>query len=479
MRFIPRISVVVLVMASALMLASTASATITHTHITTPAKSPAYFAYNYNHPNTFTVAGKTDSTSPTTDTVDILCFYGDDGRFYRVATDVPLRSDGSFSTAAPLNTVYASECHLAALPSGEITLESAFTGPRIEVNERRVYPIGTTSKPYDYYVWAQQTPLADDYDSVGSCGLCDSYLFDEAGGNTAIVFYANAWLNYENENGSGDTRSEIKVDGRNAYTSGAAEPAFSGSDTNSGFPALTWKYSQDPVSGDVTITETDVIARCRGSHNYPPSSTNCPSFKPTGVEVRRKLVQSASGHVVSITDNYESTDGHTHKLDLLYENNQCLAPSNQCTPSRTGYRFPGHPAYAAHAPGDVVHVPNGVASVYVKVLGAPDGDPYTGQGAITYGTAPTQILFNPPPTFGSSSFTMHYAGKVPAKGALTYRFVYSTAYTYAQVHSEALAAQRALKAGKPVVQKAGPWPEHFPASGLAEGQRPPSKHGGF
>ncbi len=313
-----------------------------------------------------------------------------------------------------------------------------------------------------------------------------TYLQDVAGGITSTVFFANSFLWYGNEEEMGDTRSEIQVDRRNAYVPAAAQALFSGSQDNPGFPALTWNFSQNTRTGDVTITETDEIARCTGSSSsstYPPTATTCPKFKSTAVEVSRKIIQSASGHVVSITDTYRSTDGHSHRLDLLYENAQCLS-NNGCLAGSVGYRFPGKHAYLSHAPGNVVNVPAGIGSIYVKSRGAPDGDPYTGQGAITYGQAPNEILFIH--GFGTSfdpvsEFTAHYTGKVPAKGTLTYRFVYSTAYTYSQVHSEALAAQQALKKGGPVVAPAGARAEQFP--GLTPAEVPTRgtalKHGRF
>lgn len=453
-----KLSIAGLAIVASLAFAAPAGATITKTHITTPAKSPTYFTYNENSPNTFKVSGTTNSTSPSTDTVDILCFYGDSGQYDTVASGVTLGSHGSFSVpAAPLNTVYDGECQLAAVPSGLTKIGSGFTGPRIEVGERQVYPISggpNNGKLYDYYVWGQQTAVADDYDSISSCGFCDSYLLDNTGGLTSIVFYGNAWFNYGNENGTGNTRSDIQVDGRDAYMGYSANQVFAGSNQEHGFPTVTYHVSQNSSTGDVTITETDQIARCKGSPPYPPTSTTCPSFKPTGVEVKRKMVQNASGQMVWITDSFKSTDGHAHTLDLLYDNAQCLQASS-CTASNVGYRFPGQHAYRSHAPGDVLHVRKGIASAYVDVLGAPDGDPYTGQAAITWGQAPTKVLFVNPAFSVDSNFTMHYAGKVPAKGSLTYRFVYSTAYTYAAVHRDALAAQHALNAGKMADVQAG------------------------
>ncbi len=113
--------------------------------------------------------------------------------------------------------------------------------------------------------------------------------------------------------------------------------------------------------------------------------------------------------------------------------------TTRCTAPNVGYRFPGQHAYRSHARGNVLHVPKGIASAYVDVLGAPDGDPYTGQAAITWGQAPTKVLFVNPAFERRQQLHDALRGKVPAKGSLTYRFVYSTAYTYAAVHRDALA----------------------------------------
>ncbi len=490
MRFIRGTFVAALAIAGALAVAAPAGATITTTRITTPAKSPSYLTYNYNSDNTFKVAGTTNSTSPGTDQVDILCFYGDNGRYLTVESNVSLNSDRSFSVPkALLNTVADHRCRLAAVPSGTTTLGPGYRGPWIDVSQRKTYLVSggpNDGMPYELYAYGQQTAAADDYDSIGTCGLCDSYLQDVAGGVTSIVFYANSFLWYGNEEQNGNTRSEIQVDRRNAYVPAAAQALFTNSDDNSGFPAFTWHFSQKSHTGNVTITETDAVARCTGSSSsstYPPTPTSCPKFKSTGVEVDRKIVQSASGDVVSITDTYKSTDGHSHRLDLLYENAQCLS-NNGCLAGSVGYRFPGKHAYNSHAPGNVVNVPAGIGSIYVKQRGAPDGDPYTGQGAITYGQAPNEVLFihGFGTSFGPvSEFTAHYAGKVPAKGTLTYRFVYSIAYTYAQVHSEALAAERALKNGGPVLAPAGARADQLPGLTPAEvlTRRTALKHGRF
>ncbi len=430
---------------ASLAFAPAATGTISKTHVTTPSKSPTYLMDSHGSKSTFAVKGTTNSTSPSTDQVDILCFYG--STYITVRSGVALHSDKSFSVrSASLSALKDHECHLTAVPHGATVKSSNYAGPWVDVGQQE--PTVVSSGPnagttLDYYAWVQQTALANDYDSLGYCGLCDSYLFDRAGKLTATVFYANSYLWWEN--GTPSTRSELQVDSRNAYAPGSMQDAFIGSEITPGLPKVTYKVALNHKNGDVTITETDPLLRCNGTDSYPPTTTTCTRYVKTGVEALRTMVQSASGHVVSITDRYRSTDGHAHKLDLLYENDECLGPNegSPCSGPNIGYRFPGHHSYAAHTLGDVVHVPKGAGSIYVKVLGAPDGNRSTGQGAITYAQAPTKIVFIASSSIGE--FTMHYATKVAAKGTVTYRFAYATAYTHAQVHKYAQAALAALK----------------------------------
>jgi len=193
------------------------------------------------------------------------------------------------------------------------------------------------------------------------------------------------------------------------------------------------------------------------------TASQCASFSSTGVAVNRTIVQSDGGHVVSITDAYTSTDGRPHTLDLLYENNQIAGDSGPSGQTAIGYEFPGQGGFAAHVLGDIYTPPIGAGTIFIKDLLTFDGDPFTGQGAITYSTAPTQILFNASSGGQSSDFTMHYAGTVPANeaDALTYHFIYSTDLTGAAVAAEALPAEDAfitptLKVHHPAVRSRTP-----------------------
>jgi hypothetical protein len=434
---------------AALALAMPASAAITATQITTPTGT-VYSTYNGDVPtNTFAISGTTDSTAPATDKVDLQCFYGNPAVRRTVATGVPLTAGGSFSVpAANLGNIVSSECRLRAVPAGTTVNSNVYRGPLMLTDGFATSKITggpNAGTAYDFYAWGQQPTGAADYRSIGGGGLWDSYLVNEAYAIDVDVFFFNAALWYSNMDGLGDTRSEIQVGGQDAYDStgaygifsrsGACPPTCDGSRDNAGFPPLTYTFSQDTTTGNVTIHESENLVRCPTAVTYPPTHATCGSFTGTGVKVDRTMVQDHGGHVTWITDSYSSTDGQAHPLDLLYENIQYLGGSKQ---PNIGYQFAGQSAYAAHVKGDNVTVPARPGSVYIKNLNADDGDPTTGQASITYSVAPTQNLFLSPANSGTSSFTMHYAGTVPASGALTYRFGYVTERTTEAVVADTL-----------------------------------------
>jgi PASTA domain len=442
---------------AALVLALPASASITTTNITTPGGHFVYQMYNdAASSNTFAIAGTTDSDATAADKVDVVCYYGGGypPRYYTVATNVPLASNGTFSLpTASLGAVSDSECQLRAVRAGTAAFDNkaAFKGPVLLTSEND--PFNTFGGPNDgklrgFYNYAQQPQAANDFEDLTDGGLWDSYLFSKSYGVDTTVFYANAYLWRGNNAGVSNTRSEVQIDGKDAYgpgsassliyRSGACPPTCDGSQDNAGFPSFSYSFVQNHSSGDSVIHETDSFASCTGNPAYPPTHATCPSFTSTGVKDDRTIVQNQSGHVVLITDNYSSTDGHQHSIDLLYENDQYL---NRSKPADTGYVIPGQSGYAVRHLGDTLTVPDRPDTVYVKNVAVADGDPYTGQGAITYSVAPSQIKFICPPTYSDTCFTMHYSATVPATGSLTYKFGYSTDYTTAEVQSEAVGIQ--------------------------------------
>jgi hypothetical protein len=432
-----------LVMLAMLVLALTAapaSAAITSSNVTSPTGT-SYQVYDQDSPNTIAVAGTTNSSSPSTDQVDLQCFYGPGSASHQaIATGVSLNpADGSFSIPnASLTAVQFHACTLRAVPAGTIPGSlTSFTGPLLATGHRQSTMVaggpndGTTK---DFYLYGQQLTAADDYDSYGVCGLCDSDLFDSNFVQTAYTFFGNDWFGTgDHTSSSGSTRSEVRVDGADAYSPGSAYHVNSGA--SSGFPALTYGYSVDPSNGNLTITESDPLVRCP-SPTYPPNNTTCPMFISTGVTVHRTITQESDGHLVFITDRYVSTDGQQHNLDLLPENDQSFFQHGLTV----AYKFPGESSFSTHAAGDLVSFPaSGPAAIYVNVQGSPDGTQSTGQGAIVFDRPASPATFTY--VYGSASlFHLQQTGLVTGTCSPSFSFAYADAYLAADVASLAQAA---------------------------------------
>ena len=71
-------------------------------------------------------------------------------------------------------------------------------------------------KAYDYALDAQQLTAAFDYASLGSCGLHNGFLYDSTYANTTVTFACNAGLGRA-DSPTTPTRSELQIDGANAY----------------------------------------------------------------------------------------------------------------------------------------------------------------------------------------------------------------------------------------------------------------------
>ncbi|HEY1285305.1 MAG TPA: hypothetical protein VGF04_04395 [Solirubrobacterales bacterium] len=438
--------------AVALWIAPQAGATITSSQITSPSDL-TYSIYDLDNPDTIAVSGTTNSDNPSTDQVDLDCFHG--GTWSTLANQVPLESDGSFSLpdADPFG-LRLEVCHLRAVPSGTPPENLApFAGPVLATGSRQSYLISdgpNDGTQYDYDIWGQQLTAANEYDSAGDCGLVDGYLFDSSLEQTTVTWYCADWYwwyeNYGNEEAS--TRSQIKVDGANALTPYTARDLNEG---GSGLPAVSYDYSLDPATGDLTITESNPIVKC-GNASFPPDETKCASFVGTGVRLNRTITQGNDGHLVFITDNWMSTDGGSHSIDLLPQNDQCF--NEDCPESEVQDKFPGETSYSSHEEGDVVQFSDSApAAVYVKVAGAPDGETSTGRGAIVFDRPASPATFN---SVGyDSEFYFHQTGTSTPACPATFRFAYAQDYDNADVQA---LAQTALSRFATPVTCPGPNP---------------------
>lgn len=425
--------------ASAVIGVASAGATITQTSITSPS-SPWLYQYNANAttPATVTISGTTNSTAPGTDAVDINCYYSYDFgslSYYTVASNVVTNADGTFSKAVSPST--EETCLLRAVPHGygtgypltpfapistqlDYLVQSPVTGS----------PVGSTGPFYDYYYSATSSAAYDDYDSVGGCGLDYQYSFtgssqqqSEYGGwDCAGALYGS--------DGSGQ-RTEILIDGKNAYDSYGADHAYidtipsGGSTVRSGqapgFPALTSSYTKDPSTGNVTITESEGLVSCADA-SYPAteakcggtSHTNIGSWQSDGVSFSRTISQTAGGRIVTMTDTYKSTDGAAHQLDLEYENYNYLDGD-------TTWQLPGS-SFSTYSPGDTPSLPAGSENViYGKDGYYPDPNPYDTPDALIYYSQPNSVSFR-----DYQTLLLDYQRTVPAGGSVTISHTFIT-----------------------------------------------------
>jgi hypothetical protein len=251
-------------------------------------------------------------------------------------------------------------------------------------------------------------------------------------------------------------RSEVQIDGRNAYDAAAAQALFSTSQTLDGFPSLSTSANFDPTTGLISTTSQESWSACNGPNAYPTTIDTCPSFTPTGVQLQRTTSASDGGRVVTQTDTWSSTDNAPHVLDLLYDD----TIGKRSSVSARGYEFPGQSGFSSHVPGDSVPGPTvAPGSILVHTnLGASDGDPAESFGAISYSSAPSGFRFAipppPSPTPPTYEFEERHVLQVPAGGSTSLTYIYSTDYVLSPLQALAVAAQTRLE--PPVVTISAP-----------------------
>lgn len=462
-----------------------ASATITAATVTTPA-DPAVLGFDYQGglgPFSVHVAGTTDSTAPGTDRVDIRCYQGT--VYQTMATDVNVAPDGTFSAYPDPQNASDEVCRIRAVPASTDPADlSAFPGPRLYRSALRAPERVGAGSPnsgvaYDAYASTQQTTGYMDFYSLGSCGLDNSAVYDPASDVVPdSLFACNDWLRRrDGDSGATSTRSALQIDSHDAFT---ANGAVNLNADGAGLPALTFRSSRDPVTGDLTIDESEDIVRC-DVDTFPETAVNCPQFLGAGVSFRRHIVADHGAREATITDTWTSTDGHAHALDVLLD--------NVLSRSDAGYRFPGEGAYATHEAGDnLPGFTSAPASIYLRAKNtAPDGNATDPRGAVTFSTAPNFARIVQGPALSTNAeFQLAYLRTIPAGGAFAMTTTYENAPTLAEVQTLAHEAEdrqqapsvsitapsSAAKTSKPAVRISGVATDNARVTGLTVGGAP-------
>jgi Glucodextranase, domain B/PASTA domain len=432
-----------------------AQAAVTNSNITTwtssesgtPQNSTYLISYD-NRATTLTVSGDaTTDDGDVDDAVDVVCYFGSGTRFGDkvLAADVPV-TGGAFTTTAAMRSIAGHACRLRAIPTGGESGDdqSQFAGPQIAVSEAGLpsgVVDGNANYPYDFYVVAATLTGSAAWDSAGSCGPYTAPYDSSFGQGNFAIDCAGSLLNANMP--SGATRSDVQIDGQNAYDAASAQGLSLGTGELTTFPSLAASVVQDPTDGDVSSQETESWSTCATAVRYPPTSGDCAALAPTGVQLQRDITTSDGGLMVTMTDTWSSTDGKAHSLDLLYDDYVGLHSSN-LQGVQPGYEFPGQSSFSTHQAGDTVPGPgSGPGSILVRSnVNAADGDTSQAVGAITFSSPPTGFTF-----VSNDEFQEHQLLQVPAGGSVSLTYIYSTGYGVAgQVQALALEAQDVLEA---------------------------------
>jgi hypothetical protein len=446
--------------------AGTASALVTTSKLTITSPAGSYLIDDQVTPaETISVGGTTDGVPG--DLVDVNCYSGSGSQ--PLATGVPVDADHSFSFTGSMRTIARATCVLRAVPSGVTTdyppgSASPFAGPVVAIGQAtsKTVPSGPNAGKLEfYYLYVSQLRGAFEYATLGGCSISESYAYDPvtfgsiAQAASESVQYCNAWFSWKNgytakPGLASPTRSELQVDGLDAYVAGnawALNPGngFNSAD-NSGFPALSYAYSIDPSNGNLALDETDEVVRCSPGGLFPPTASGCSSFVPTGVQVHMHIVQDQGGRVATVIQYFSSTDGAAHHVDLL-ENNDFYHRNQD---GELDFPWTGAGLQPYTTIGQVLPGPTspGPGSFFVKgSASVPDGSESGAQGAVTFSSAPSSETIIGT-TNNNSHFSwveLHYTRTVPATGFVTLGFGYAGAFSAAEVAADAAGAEAAFR----------------------------------
>lgn len=438
--------------ASLLIAAGPAFATVSSSNVTVTSPSGTYLIDDQRVPPNETITGTGTSDGTAGDSVDINCYSGLTG-VKLLKSDATVGANGRFTFTGSLSSIADQTCVLRAVPHGDTTLippgsSSTFAGPTLaigQVGELRANEL----ESYDLDV--PQFDGAFEYGSLGGCSILNSFVYDP-------VTFASTQLDdcdggFDSANGGmpgtlTPTRSELQVDGTDAYLSGNAASLFVGAQNTPGYPSLTYGYSIDPVTGNLMLNETDQVVECSpAAAVYPPTPASCSSFVPAGVQVSLHIAQSDAGRTATVVQRFSSTDGAQHNVDLL-EDNEFFHPNAD---GALNFPWTGAGMQPYTTLGQVIAGPTAAGPGSFFIMGdrlAPDGSESAPQGSVSFSNPPdgVRVISGTDNAITDSSwFDLHYSRTVPATGSIVLGFTYSTAFLAAEVASDAGAAAAAFE----------------------------------
>jgi hypothetical protein len=421
------------VAASAVVGVGSAGATTTVTETNVTSAGPAFSFGNddiasTDPSNIRTVTGTSNGTAGT-DQVDIRCESPSYNKL--LASDVPVGTGGAFTTTVSDTDFEGKLCTIVAVPAGSTSTDfSSYTGPVVGNGESETDTSHSVAD--DYFISQPQTDAYNDYDSLGSCGLCDSRLYGSDLSPGALYLWYDNGAIYDKTYTAGATAYPYaQIDGNDVYDPNAAD------DTLTGAPAVTFTHTVDPATGDMEITETDPFVKCVGSTADPCTT----SYASAGLELDRTILQSQGGEVVRITDVIKSTDNASHTYTFAYDEYEDGDAGTQVE-----FQFAGQAGYQVYAGGATAPVSSSpVQTIYAIANGSEQPSVDNPAGAISFSPAPTAVRFGcSTSTTDCAGFNLVYSGTVPAGGSTTISQSFGMAATQSQVQSLAASNIQAL-----------------------------------
>jgi hypothetical protein len=405
-----------------------AQAIIAESNISSPADQ-TYLFENNSPSATFTVTGTANSSE-----VDINCYYGNtSGEIVKKVVVV----SGAFSVSAPLSKLPSAPCVLRAVDVGDKSAHppgtaTTQTGPVVIKSRFELFTESSTTYDYEQEFTTLAAYLG--IDSVGNEGLYYSFLF--APGTLAKSesgFYNDASLQTENQPPSGSaTRSELQVDGFSSYAPNGAKEVGEKlvKALLPGSPSVT-ASTTETAPGEFAVQESDPIVRCAPEPNvFPPTEKSCKEFVPMGVQLNRTWQSTHGDRVALMTDGWVSTNGATHKIDALYDQE----PSQHGTEG--AFEFPGASSFSAVSKGQTESLPADAAIYYKTNAATPDGgDQENPQLAIVYDTQPNggTAAFHQSSVKTRPIFEMHYERTITPSSPFKLRMGFVTEYDLSAV----------------------------------------------
>ena len=416
-------SVPLAVALAVLAFAAPAQAEITGSTITSP-KDPNFVLNDFDKPEpVIDIAG----TATGSGNIDIVCVRA--GAVHVLLRDQPVAASGTFSLfAVTLTGLPGTQwpygpglpCRLLAVPAGMTSPNTAaFTGPRLAVSSIHRYRWAGAGASAGVLYEADVYPVGLQYaaraETFGSVGVFNGFIADP---NSSEVRQLGLFQTGAPLDDPATDHFGLEIDGQAAYPPTRAISGIGGTNfsENEGIPAVEADVTSfSSTTGDLTFWEADPLVKCGPNNIYPPTAASCTRFTAVPVRVERTTEYSYDTRTVRVTDQWSSTDGKAHRLDLSLRQGRCFGEG--CT-TDVIHRLPGDADYGSPA----FATPIGPIDAQQPIFSRHTTDDSLGGTAVIPGQRADFARFDT-----QYAFVLAYKARtVPASGELTLTHTYVT-----------------------------------------------------